>query len=232
MRALSDQQIDVLAGQRHVTSSDPLTLALVDLRDRLFARGGGRWMARFLANVQDYFDASVWEAENRACGRVPGVETYVRLRDLTGAVKTCFDIFELIDGPLAITHRSDPRLATLMQLANRAICWSNDIFSVDKELVHGDFHNLVLTLRHERSSSLGEAIAVATRMHDAAIAEFEAMAQTTDATHARFVDALKGWIRANYDWSIETGRYRPAEPAVMRPPPMRTEPLPPLTAGS
>jgi hypothetical protein len=212
MRVLSDHQIDVLAGQCSPRADDPLTVALADLRERMLACGGGRWMARFLTNVQDYFDASIWESDNRARRRVPDVATYIRLRDLTGAVKTCFDIFELIEGALTIDVRHDARLAHLMQLANRAICWSNDLFSIHKELGHGDFHNLAIVLQHESALPLRDAVATAVRMHDDAVRSFEAHEQRLRETGAarevhRFVDALKGWVRANLDWSIETGRY-------------------------
>lgn len=207
MRALADHHIDILAGQRSSRTDEPLTLALADLRERMLGHGGGKWLARFAANVQDYLDASVWEAENRASRRVPDVDTYTRLRDLTGAVKTCFDVFELIEGPLAIDARSDPRLAKLMQLANRAICWSNDLFSIAKELEHGDVHNLVIVLQHRTGLPLEDAIRTAVRMHDHAVREFEELAP---GPHEHYVTALKGWIRANVDWSIETGRYRTA----------------------
>lgn len=207
MRALADHQIDVLAGQRPHRDDDRLTAALADLRARMLEGGGGRWMARFLANVQDYFDASIWEAENRARRRVPDVATYIRLRDLTGAVKTCFDIFELIEGALAIDARHDARLVHLMVLANRAICWSNDLFSIHKELAHGDVHNLVIVLQHEADLSLRDAIARAVRMHDDAIRSFEQHERDVPPEMQPFVAALKGWVRANVDWSIETGRY-------------------------
>jgi 5-epi-alpha-selinene synthase len=213
MRALADHQIDVLAGQRQHRSDDALTAALVDLRERMLVRGGGKWMARFVANVQDYFDAVVWETENRARRRVPDVNTYVRLRDLTGAVRTCFDIFELAVGPLAIEARCDSRLARLMSLANRAICWSNDLFSIEKELAHGDVHNLAIVLHRETNVSLQDAVAAAARMHDDVIRSFEHHASLVTPELRYFVEALEGWIRANLDWSIETGRYGRAEVA-------------------
>jgi 5-epi-alpha-selinene synthase len=181
----------------------------------MLARGGGRWMARFLANVQDYFDASIWEAENRARGRVPDLATYVRLRDLTGAVKTCFDIFELAEGALAIDARYDARLEHLMRLANRAICWSNDLFSVHKELAHGDVHNLAIVLQHESALSIADAVGATVRMHDDAIRQFEQHEPGLPPGMHRFVDALKGWVRANLDWSIETGRYAAKDPSMI-----------------
>lgn len=206
MRVLAEDQIDVLVGKRP-SRADPLIDALADLRERMLLHGGGRWMSRFLVNVQDYFDASVWEAENRAHGRIPDLETYIRLRDLTGAVKTCFDIFELVEGPLAVELRTDARLVRLMRLANRAICWSNDLFSVRKELAHGDVHNLVIVLRHAEGRSLGEAITRAAEMHDEVVRAFQEHALGAPPAMRRIIEALGGWVRANVDWSIETGRY-------------------------
>ena len=108
-----------------------------------------------------------------------------------------------------------------MRLANRAICWSNDLFSVHKELAHGDVHNLAIVLQHEEAVTLHEAVAHAAEMHDDAIRAFEhheqRLRETTSPDIHRFVDALKGWVRADLDWSIETSRYtiapsRPAHP--------------------
>jgi hypothetical protein len=213
LRALANEQIGVLVGLLQPRSDQPLTCALADLRERMIAKGGAGWMARFLSDVQDYFEASVWEADNRQRGRSPDLQTYVRLRDLTGAVKTCFDIHELTEGdPLSIDARHDDTLLQMMRLANRAICWSNDLFSVEKELEHGDFHNLVIVLQHHAGLGPRDAVLQAVRMHDDAVRSFERhehQLTQNGVSHevGCFVVALKGWVRANLDWSIETGRY-------------------------
>jgi hypothetical protein len=48
-------------------------------------------------------------------------------------------------------------------------------------------------LQHESALSLRDAVAAAVTSAPAEI--------------QRFVYALEGWVRANLDWSIETGRY-------------------------
>jgi Terpene synthase family 2, C-terminal metal binding len=223
MRALSLEHLDVLTGRKSPRSGDRLAAALSDLSERMIAKAGVSWMVRFLNSTADYFEATAWEAENRRWRRVPDIATYVRLRDLTGAVKTCFDIHELADGgTLAVQARSHPVLSRMMQLANRAICWSNDIFSVDKELRHGDCHNLVLVIAHNTQVSLHEAVVSAARMHDAAVHSFERLEARLARNHqvpalaSGYVQALKGWMRANLDWSIETGRYAKQEAASSR----------------
>jgi 5-epi-alpha-selinene synthase len=214
VRARSTEHLDVLAGRRKARAGNCLEAALSDLSQRMVAKAGTSWMARFLSNTADYFEATAWEAENRCRQSLPDTASYVRLRDLTGAVKTCFDIHELADGPaLPVQHRFQPLLTRMMQLANRAICWSNDIFSFEKELRHGDCHNLVLIIAHNGQLGRNEAIQRAADMHDAAVRAFQrleaalARSGTLPTPVACFIEALKGWMRANLDWSIETGRY-------------------------
>jgi hypothetical protein len=50
------------------------------------------------------------------------------------------------------------------------------------------------------------------QMHNDRIAEFMRLetnpALRSDPTVLRFIELLKAWMRANYDWSIESGRYK------------------------
>jgi 5-epi-alpha-selinene synthase len=214
MRALSDHLLAVLAGLAAPDKSDSLAQSLADLRRRMIESGGAPWLSRFLTNVQDYFEACVWEATNRQRGEVPEIETYQRMRDLTGAVKTCFDIYELAGGSsLPVEARHHPILTRMMQVANRVICWSNDIFSLEKELRHDDCHNLVIVLHRTCSMPLDHAVLNAAQIHDLEVAAFVTLENQLLAERlvspemTRFVSALKGWMRANLDWSLETGRY-------------------------
>lgn len=118
--ARSAEHLDVLAGRRKARAGNCLEAALSDLSERMVAKAGMSWMARFLGNTADYFEATAREAEDRSRRRVRDTASYVLLRDLTGAVKTCFDIHELADGPaLPVQHRFQPLLTRMMQLANR-----------------------------------------------------------------------------------------------------------------
>ena len=87
--------------------------------------------------------------------------------------------------------------------------------------------------------TLENAVFAAARMHDAEVASFlsfERVLIRRSSKHpevARFVAALKGWMRANLDWSLETGRYS----AVIGPREEQTSdgsfaPAPPTTRSS
>ena len=182
----------------------------------LFARARAGWRERFVALVDDYFAACVWEAGNRARGVVPPVEQYVEKRRDTGAVRTAIANIE----PCERIHLPDdvlahPHVDALATACNDVVCWSNDIISLGKERAIGDVHNLVFVLERARCpGELARATKLAAGMHDARVDDFIGLAATlpsfdpaTDAALSRFVETLRAWMRGNLDWAHESGRY-------------------------
>ncbi len=206
--------------QRAAAPATPLEAALADLRDRLAALAAPGCTSRFVEAAQAYLDACVWEAQNRELGRAPDLATYKRMRLHTGGVNTCLALIEVTDDVrLPLEARSHPTLAALGEAANNVICWSNDAFSVDKEMRQGDVHNLVILTMRERGAPLDEAVAEVARWHDAEVRRFlelEAALPSFGGAHdgdvGRYVAALKAWMRGNVDWSKLSGRYRPHPP--------------------
>lgn len=196
---------------------DPLAWALRDVWERMLARATPVWRDRFLRDADDYFDACVWEASNRAQGVIPSVADYIRYRPLTGALITDVDLIDLtehIDLPDAV--RRYPVVQQLTEMANNVVCWANDIISLAKEMQRGDVHNLVLVIRHAEDCTLHEAIQRAARMHDAEMRRFLAIQRKLptvgpelDPDVDRYIAVLRAWMRGNLDWSIDSGRYRP-----------------------
>jgi 5-epi-alpha-selinene synthase len=212
MRRHCDAMIRILLEGPTVSGgSDPHATALADLRARIMRLGGYERLGRFVGPMVDYFEACVWEAENRAAVAVPTIPEYIAMRRHTGGVMTCLAIADVIDGIRpSLADQQDPRVRRLIEIANDAICWSNDIFSAEKEMFQGDVHNLVLVVKHARDCDLETAIEYVAHMHDAIIREFELVEAGLDPDPPlrRFVTALATWVRANLDWSIESGRYR------------------------
>jgi 5-epi-alpha-selinene synthase len=199
----------LLAGEDLTGSS--LSRALLDLRGRMLRLGGELWLARFCASVRDYFEACTWEAENRRSSVLPGLIDYKCMRRHAGAVQTCVELIEITDDihlPLHVRHA--PAVVRLGEIANDAICWSNDIFSAEKELAEGDVHNLVIILMRIMPCSLEEAVGCVARMHNEILREFvtlEEGARGVSPELDHYVDVLKAWVRANLDWSLATTRY-------------------------
>jgi hypothetical protein len=72
----------------------PLSGALEDVWARTRARTGPTWRQRFVGHVAGYLAANVWEAGNRARGRVPSLTEYARMRRHTSATALFFDLAE------------------------------------------------------------------------------------------------------------------------------------------
>lgn len=205
----------IFEGAPPAVRDTPLAHALHELWQRMRRNSSLEWRARFLKSVEDYFAACLWEAENRAADRVPDMETYVRLRPLTGALNTDFELIEPCEHiylPLEVYQ--DPTLQQLALLCNNVVCWSNDIFSLEKERRTDNRHNLVIIVQNEWKCSWQEAVDAVAAMHNAEVRKFLHLASQlpsfgpeVDGELARFVAILRSWMRGNFDWAFDTGRY-------------------------
>lgn len=193
----------------------PLAGALGDVWRRTDGRCGPDWRARFIDHVTEYLQGTIWEAENRAVGRVPGAEEYRRMRQRTAATGMFFDLIEPFRGvelPAAVL--ADPDYRALRRHADHAVGWFNDLVSWPKEEAAGDHHNLILVLRADLGISTVDAVYAAVAQHDAEVAAFvAAMDRLLSGPHggspgvAEVAADLAHWIRGNVDWSQESGRY-------------------------
>lgn len=208
----------ILRGALYGDQAGPQICALHDLTTRLLARAGERWLRRFTRQVELYFIANVWEATNRMHDTVPDVASYRIMRPFTSAVYAYLQLIEFteqLDLPPAVRdHRDVQRLG---QMTNNCICWSNDIISLEKEVLHGDVHNLALIIASEQLITLQAAVDQVAMLHDAEMRAFSALAgrlpsfgAAADMELQRYIAGMRSWMRANLDWSAATARYRPA----------------------
>lgn len=222
LRARCDQLLDVLQGALPDTADDQLLRAFADVGARLRARMSHMWVRRFVQQVQEYVEGTLWEAVNRSSDHIPDFATYTRMRRFAGALHPYFefaDMTEHIDLPIEV--RRHPVVERLSTAAANVVVWANDIVSLEKELLHGDVHNLVTVLQREHKLSLQAAIERAAEIHDAEVRQFIALEAclpvfnaAIDASLQRYIGVLRSWMRANLDWSFETGRYRPEQLAA------------------
>lgn len=216
--SIHTRSYEVLAGAPLHRNDPPLTRALVDLRNRFLARARPGWMERFLQSVAASFDASIWEAGNRARGVVPDMDTYLAYRPFTGGVYTLVETIELTE-QLGLPNEiyDDPYLQRIVRRAVNVVCYSNDIVSLAKEIKQGDVHNLVLVLQHRHKISLNDAIYRAAALHDAEVRAFMDLESELpgygdyDPAVRHYLMLQKAWMKGNLDWSYMSGRYMLAQ---------------------
>jgi hypothetical protein len=202
-----------------------IVTSLADLWQRTSASQCATWRQRFVEHVVAGGLAAVWESENRASEIVPDESSYVENRRHTGAIYVCMDLIEIVEH-VAVPddiYRS-PLFADGLDAACDVVCWTNDVYSLDKEMALGEHHNIVSVIGHHRDLDVPEATAVAVEKIAARTADFiRAERQMVDAwpDHRREVSAylagMRSWMRGNRDWSARTLRYR-ADETGWRPP--------------
>ncbi|MEQ1572212.1 MAG: terpene synthase family protein [Myxococcota bacterium] len=219
LRRALDQELLILQGGP-ARPDLPLERALHDLRARFVQLSPDpSWMVRFVADMADYFDGCVWEAENRSDGRVPRLSEYVPARRSVGAIWVYLGFIELTlhtSMPLAMRRNSECLL--VRQLACDVVAWHNDLFSLRKEEALGDVHNITTIVMREYGLQKPDAARFVVARSNAAIYEIQALLSRmdlplrADAYFRRFSEALKVFIRGAADWAAKTSRYADESP--------------------
>ncbi|GAA3268063.1 hypothetical protein GCM10020218_006830 [Dactylosporangium vinaceum] len=215
VRLLRDQQPEPVFG---TALGRPLAGALGEVWKRTEPRVSPQWRERFVGHVADYLAGTLWEAGNRAADRPPLLDEYRRMRHHSAATDMFFDLIEPMHGfELPTGLLDDPDFATARRTAGTVIGIFNDLISWPKEAAIGDHHNIVFSFQREHRLHLAEAVSAAVAEHDACVLEFQVARDRletrwwSDPTCATGIGDLVHWIRGNVDWSMESGRYTPAE---------------------
>lgn len=212
--AMSSRFIAIIQDQCQPQPAEPLACALANLCQRLRQRTDAIWIARFACDVKQCFQANRWETMIHASHVPADLATYTKMRPLTSAVYTCFDLVAISAGldPSAswLTHAY---IEQLENMANNHICWVNDLFGLAKEIKENNQNNLVLVLQHELQLTLQAAVDRAVAMCNAEMNAFLALAAlfSTEASEVgcqRYINGLQSWMRGNLDWYAQTGRYQ------------------------
>lgn len=219
LTAVHERLLGILMGRPCSPEDGALGKALDDLWSRMRAKATLSWEARFINSVEEYFESSAWEANNRARGICPDVATYTKMRPYTGGLYTDIELIEITEQiTLPLEIRKHPTIEQLALMTNNVVCWSNDIISLTKELEQQDVHNLVIALRQDDGLELQEAVDRAVEMYHAEVSNFIALEKRLpefSSCHAqavhRYLEVLRSWMRGNLDWAYESARYQTAQ---------------------
>lgn len=196
--------------------TNPVLAALSDFWNKMRQLSTVSWQCQFTLSLKATFEAAVWEAENAKQRRHPSVFQYMQMRPFFSGANLGTDMLEVAAQTyLPVFVLQNEQFQKLVDLARRAVCWANDLFSLSKELAHGDDHNLVVVIEHEQQITLEEAIAETAAIHNREIALFNELRTQLpsfgahiDLSIQRHLDALGTMVRGFMDWSIyDTARY-------------------------
>ncbi|MEV4194579.1 terpene synthase family protein [Streptomyces toxytricini] len=201
--------------------------AFRDLWERTCAYTTPGWRKRFTAHIAEFFETCAWEAGNRAAGREPDFDEYLRMRGC--ALMPYLDLVEVArhwEVPEAVY--GIPEFAEMNQALSDADLWTNDLFSCEKEALLGDPHNLVLVYRRANGTDLQTAADAVAGMIQGRVDRFTELAAACYANARRagadpgmrealelHVEGLRTWMSGQLQWRFETGRFDPTRPEVV-----------------
>lgn len=195
-------------------SPSPLPAALGDLWRRTAPKRSIEWRRRFTGHYRDWLACSVLARRHR--GEVD-LETYFRRRRIHSGVEMSFDLTEACDDrELPPDLVASQPYRELRALANNAISWANDIYSIRKELENGDagFLPALLVAGHgcdwpTALARSAEMIAAATRDFLTACDDLREVAPLYGtACIEESIVILARWIAGSLRWHAESDRYR------------------------
>ncbi len=220
-RLRDDLHAALQAPQRYLGHKNSLIGAFADCLIRLCEPMSERWKSRFAAHFHATIDAYDREFRNRTNGTVPTVEQYLALRRHTFGMWEWIDLLELaasFELPVTVYSSSPYQQAALASQEFSA--WYNDLHSMPKEIVVGDFHNLGIVLAYEKRLPLLQAAQEVARRLKRRIADYQDAEcqvqrylndlQASDALRAgveRCLFNMRNWISSVYWFHYESARY-------------------------
>ena len=219
-----ERYTSILEGEAPAPESGAMGRALYDVQRRIARRAGPLGMREVIVGAKAYFNGILWESENRARGITPDLATFIKMRPAAGAVPLFLSIVPLmshIDFSPELSH--SPAVMRLTTLAGNIICWINDLLSLPKEMSSGEVHNLVLVYQHEYDVSCAEAVELSLSMYHKDVNSFIEIESTlpwfgaADADLKGYLRTLRAIIRGTLDFSVESLRYRFAQPFSVEP---------------
>ncbi|MDX2847915.1 terpene synthase family protein [Actinacidiphila glaucinigra] len=202
-------------------SAPPAVRVLDEVVPRVTGVMGPAWGDRFRRHLVAWIRTNQDMLRFRGGHEVPTPEAYIAWRRVSGATGWCFDLIEYAqESELPAAVWFSPACRALREAAADVIGWTNDLFSVEKELRSGETTNLVLVLRHHHGLTLDEAVdetrlwhahrvaalRTATRdLYAAALAADLAPAQLSAV--CQYADGIHAWARGFLDFSRDSARY-------------------------
>lgn len=178
---------------------------------------------QFRQGVEDMTTSWLWELSNHIQHRVPDPVDYVEMRRKTFGSDLTMNLARIARAARipAETFRARAVRALENSAADYA-CFSNDIFSYQKEIeFEGEVHNCVLVVQRFLDIDRERAVSVVNDLMTARVSQFEHIVATelsfvvedlgldADAREAldEYVVGLQDWMAGILDWHILTGRY-------------------------
>lgn len=174
IKRIQQPHTEVLRGDGPNEHQSPVVRAFADVFHRAREATSSTWSERFVQHHRDLFAGQQWETHNCVYSHVPDLETYRTKRRESIGADLIYDLITLSEGwdPLPEFYQARS-YQDLLSVAGNICAWTNDVYSLRKELAENEVNNIVLVVRNEQDCSFQNAVTKACAMIDAETQRFE-----------------------------------------------------------
>jgi germacradienol/geosmin synthase len=210
--------------------TNPVETGLADLWIRTAMLMSTDQRRQFRQAVGSMTTSWLWELANHIQHRIPDPVDYIEMRRHTFGSDLTMSLARItMKGGIPAEIFRTRTMRALESTAANYGCFSNDIFSYQKEIeFEGELHNMVLVTQKFLDIDRDRAVGVVNDLMTARMHQFEHTIATelplivddfqlTDAAREaldRYVVGLQDWMAGILDWHMLCGRY--SEPALRR----------------
>lgn len=186
---------------------------------------------RFIKYFDKHLRATEWESKNREEHKNPDLVTFLKKRPHTGGAYVMFSLIEIAEKTNIPNRIFKKYLKELSLAANNVIVFSNDIFSLPRELkdekIKGNtINNLAFIFMEQFGFSLDAALKKTAEFHNIELEKFsdlkKALFNDSEAKNEigehfedvkKFIAGLESWMIGHYSYAMDAiekkaqGRY-------------------------
>ncbi len=143
------------------------------------------------------------------------MDEYIINRQHSGSAFVCFDLAERGGKRYCPDDARNDLFIEFIQSASNIANWTNDIFSLKKEVKNGDNHkNLVIILQKHSQISMQDSLKRAVQMLNSELTKYKNLKNellTEDSSYReareKYVIGVEAAVRGQYEWGIRTARF-------------------------
>lgn len=204
-------------------NAEPHLHALAELRAELGRVAGHEVILRIGDGLNDYWLACACEIMFHTRGIVPPPDEYDRVRESLMLMRPTSMVLSALvqDSDLPTSIWSQPQIQAAARSASRIIGYTHDYHAGPREVRWPGSICFINVLAQHQGCDHQEALDRLNARNTAETQHFQRLTADLrndgDPAVDRYLTSLERWIRGNYDWSRECGRYHISDPTAYTP---------------